>query len=150
LHIFTKPVSRLILFICLHTYTCKSQVCKTAWPFYLGFTTVRFKRRLLIANVSAGNITLCRGQYVDRKLRVNRTRYTRTHAAVYEATNRVHICSNTRLVATVCNPACNWLRHSAGRRSKVIYKLLHSFQEWIAYRCDSNNAMICLSPQHCN
>jgi len=38
------------------------QVVKISSVFYLGFARERVKRRRLISDVSANNITLCRGQ----------------------------------------------------------------------------------------
>ena len=49
-----------------------SNVFKIGLAFYLDFAGERVKRRFFIANVSAGNITLCREQLVARELRVAR------------------------------------------------------------------------------
>lgn len=53
----------------------RSQVFKITSGFYLGFAREGVKRRFLILNVSASNITMCREQYVARELRVERVNY---------------------------------------------------------------------------
>ena len=49
-----------------------SCVFKMASAFYLGFAREWVRRHFLISKVSAGNMTLCRGQHVAREIRDER------------------------------------------------------------------------------
>jgi hypothetical protein len=65
-HIFAKRISNVI--------QRARQVFETASPFYLCFARVRVKRRFRISNISAGHMTLRRGQHDACELLVGRAR----------------------------------------------------------------------------